>query len=235
MRRKIHHYEAADITISYERRRCTHALDCIRGQPKVFDMTRRRWIDATQASADDIALTIERCPTGALQYRRKDGKPDEAAPALNEARASALGPINLHGNLEIHSPEEPPAVGTRVALCRCGASGNQPFCDNSHEAAMFQEAGTAQPHLSGAACGAGATTPTGLLRVLPLANGPCFIGGYFTLHDSHGVDLGTCGPITQLCRCGKSKTQPFCDRAHLATGFEAPGLSKEYIQRLLGL
>lgn len=228
-RRKIHHYQADGITISYERRRCTHVLECIRRQPEVFDMTRRRWIDATRASADDIARAIEQCPTGALQYRRKDGKPEEAVPERNEARSSALGPINLHGDLEIHSPDQPPVRETRVALCRCGESANPPFCDNSHEAAMFQEVGTAQSHQSKG------EAATGLLRVLPMENGPCFIGGNFTLHDSNGTDLGICGPVTQLCRCGKSKTQPFCDRTHLTTGFEAPGLSKAYIQRLLGL
>lgn len=229
MRRKIHQYQADGITISFERKRCTHALECIRGQPEVFSMTRRRWIDATLASADDIALTIERCPTGALQYQRKDGKPNEAVPEQNQARMSTLGPINLHGNLEIHSPDEQPVMETRVALCRCGASGNQPFCDNSHEAAMFQETGTAQPQQSKV------ESVSGLLRVLPLENGPCFIAGNFALYDSNGACLGNCGPLSQLCRCGKSNVQPFCDQTHLATGFKAPGLPKEYVQRLLEL
>ncbi len=49
MKRKIHSYEAEGITIRYERKRCIHALDCVRGLPDVFSLTRRRWIDATLA------------------------------------------------------------------------------------------------------------------------------------------------------------------------------------------
>jgi CDGSH-type Zn-finger protein len=32
------------------------------------------------------------------------------------------------------------AEETRVALCRCGKSENQPFCDNSHRRTHFAEA-----------------------------------------------------------------------------------------------
>jgi CDGSH iron-sulfur domain-containing protein 3 len=31
-----------------------------------------------------------------------------------------------------------------------------------------------------------------------------------------------------LCRCGHSLNKPFCDGAHKAAGFEAPGLELEF-------
>ena len=37
--------------------------------------------------------------------------------------------------------DDMPSVRYRAALCRCGDSANKPFCDNSHEAADFQDYG----------------------------------------------------------------------------------------------
>jgi CDGSH-type Zn-finger protein len=39
------------------------------------------------------------------------------------------------------------------------------------------------------------------------------VKGKFTLKDSEGNIIPT-GDYVKLCRCGKSKTQPFCDNSH---------------------
>jgi CDGSH-type Zn-finger protein len=39
------------------------------------------------------------------------------------------------------------------------------------------------------------------------------IKGNFILKDSEGNIIETAGEI-KLCRCGKSKTMPFCDHSH---------------------
>ena len=49
------------------------------------------------------------------------------------------GPLLLKGNVRIYSSSGRPAwSGTSVALCRCGASKNKPFCDGSHKEAGFK-------------------------------------------------------------------------------------------------
>lgn len=61
-----------------------------------------------------------------------------------EISARENGSVMVVGNLEVVG-----ADGSRVArtgkswLCRCGASGNKPFCDGSHGKIGFQKAGTA--------------------------------------------------------------------------------------------
>lgn len=49
------------------------------------------------------------------------------------------GPLIVSGNLTIRAGSGRKAWrGKKVALCRCGASANKPFCDGSHMAAGFK-------------------------------------------------------------------------------------------------
>ena len=49
------------------------------------------------------------------------------------------GPLVLSGGVTLTSASGRPAWrGDKVALCRCGASNNKPFCDGSHKAAGFR-------------------------------------------------------------------------------------------------
>ena len=49
------------------------------------------------------------------------------------------GPLIISGNVTIIAGSGRRAwQGTSVALCRCGASANKPFCDGSHTAAGFK-------------------------------------------------------------------------------------------------
>ncbi len=52
---------------------------------------------------------------------------------------SKNGPLLVKGNVTISGGSGRVSwSGTRVALCRCGASGNKPFCDGSHKKTGFQ-------------------------------------------------------------------------------------------------
>jgi CDGSH-type Zn-finger protein len=54
-------------------------------------------------------------------------------------------------------------------------------------------------------------------------NGPYKVTGPVTLIDADGneYDVGAPGESIVLCRCGASKTKPFCDRTHSQIGFAA--------------
>lgn len=78
-------------------------------------------------------------PTGALRYEGRDGLSDEAPDEPTSVEVRPNGPLYLRGEVMITRPGEGlVAHETRVALCRCGASQNKPFCDNSHRLIGFR-------------------------------------------------------------------------------------------------
>lgn len=132
-------YEGDGVVIHWQPRYCIHVGECFRGQPAVFDPERRPWIKAGEATADAIAETILRCPTGALHFERTDGGPQEPDGDQVKARPVKNGPLYVRGRMLVQSSDGSVSrEDTRMALCRCGASENKPFCDGSHNIIGFR-------------------------------------------------------------------------------------------------
>jgi CDGSH-type Zn-finger protein/uncharacterized Fe-S cluster protein YjdI len=202
---------AGEVDITYNLKRCIHAEYCVTRLSEVFDKTRRPWINADGAPIDQVTTVIEMCPSGALHYERKDGV-TEAAPDRNVVRVRHNGPLEIHGDLSIHGTTVALERETRVALCRCGASSNKPFCDNSHKTISFQAAEhdrTPQP----------ATSPgRGQLTITVLPNASLELSGELEIVNEGGEILFA-GDSVWLCRCGGSSNKPFCDATHKRNGF----------------
>ena len=207
-------YEAEGIIVHYDVKRCIHAAECVRRLPEVFDPDRRPWIDPTRADNDVLAEVVMHCPTGALHVTRTDGGAEEPVPGHNTIQVDPDGPLFVHGDVEVVTPEGSVIVrDTRVALCRCGASEHKPFCDNSHLDVDFADAGL----LGEGGVKDGTADGETVLRVQPAEDGPLLLQGPFTLA---GADATTrTGGTAALCRCGASGNKPFCDGSHRERGF----------------
>lgn len=57
----------------------------------------------------------------------------------------------------------------------------------------------------------------------PYRDGPYLLRGAFTLRDQDGAEIANARRVVALCRCGKSRTRPFCDGTHKLIDFRAPG------------
>jgi len=126
-------YRSNDIVVTFEPRLCIHAERCVHGEPRVFDAKAKPWIQPQHATADAIAAVVRQCPTGALQYERLDGGATEQPDAAPSIHLVAGGPLHVRGEVTVQDAEGRVFRNTtRVALCRCGASANKPFCDGSH-------------------------------------------------------------------------------------------------------
>ena len=134
-------YRGSAIEVTFDLDRCTHSGECLRRSPDVFRLHRRPWVVPDNASADQIAAVVERCPSGALQYRRLDGGPDEAGPEPARVTPVRNGPLLVRGRVEIRREDGGVEVMPRAALCRCGETANKPFCDNTHLRTGFRAPG----------------------------------------------------------------------------------------------
>lgn len=217
---KVLSYEGEAATIRYDVARCIHAARCSHGLPQVFDPKRKPWVAPDEASADELAEVVARCPSGALTLERKDGGPAEAPPPVNRITAEENGPVHLTGELRLETLDGEPLAGarspeTRLSLCRCGLSENKPLCDNSHIAAAFEApAGSGKP-----AGDPREEDASGPLHVRPAPNGPVLLEGPFEL-DGADADAFR-GEKGALCRCGLSGNKPWCDGSHSTGGFRA--------------
>ena len=207
-------YRGQGVSVQFNAARCIHAAECVHGLPAVFDPQARPWIQPGKATSAEVVAVVARCPTGALQATYDDGRAAEPVSPRNELRIVADGPHHLRGHIEIRDDGgKALARETRMALCRCGASGNKPYCDNSHVGSGFKDEGTCTP-------GEGVPVATGPLTLTLRTDGPVQCDGPVAIFDAFG-DQVTTVQQAWLCRCGASKNKPYCDGSHKAIGFRS--------------
>ena len=215
MKPKTHTYEGEQADVTWNGPLCIHVGECGRAKGDLFVGGRQPWCQPDLAATDDVAEVVERCPTGALTYVRKDGGASESPDAENTVLVANNGPLYLRGDLEIAgSPDDAPGLSFRAALCRCGKSENKPFCDNSHEHAEFVDRGAVGE------TGDGFEGTGGKLEVTRAPNGPLILNGKMAIITGSGRRAWQ-GEKAALCRCGASENKPFCDGSHKGIGFEA--------------
>jgi uncharacterized Fe-S cluster protein YjdI/CDGSH-type Zn-finger protein len=134
-------YRGRDIEVSFDLDVCVHIGECLRGQPEVFKLNRRPWILSDLADADEVAEIVRLCPSGALQYKRLDGGPEEDPDGSTKVTPIRDGPLLVTGKIEVRREDGTLETLPRATLCRCGQSQHKPFCDNQHLAVGFRAPG----------------------------------------------------------------------------------------------
>ena len=204
--------EGKQLTLLFEAKRCIHSRLCVTGAPDVFlANVQGPWIHPDAMDTEELAGIARICPSGAIRYRRTDGRPDEAPPPVNLLSLREAGPYAVHAPIMLNG--EP--AGFRATLCRCGASRNKPFCDSSHHDIGFAASG--EP-------------ATGNAEALAIRNGPLVIDpqidGPLQMRGNLEIISGTGRVVARiqsgrLCRCGGSQNKPFCDNTHERLGFKS--------------
>ncbi len=127
--------EGPDIRLSDAPGFCSHARFCVRGKG-IWDLVG----ESGNPEAKDTAIKMAAdCNSGRLVIQdKKTGYPIE--PAFEKSIGLVEGPIKgssgplwVRGGIPIVSADGfVYEIRNRVTLCRCGRSGNKPFCDGAH-------------------------------------------------------------------------------------------------------
>lgn len=147
MVKRLQSYETDEIVVTFDPNICTHAGECVRGLPEVFDSRRPDWVRPGLAPAEQVAEVIRRCPSGALQHRIKGAAAagtsasGRAAPGAVTVKLMRDGPLLLDAVVRVIAEDGTEIERSgKVSLCRCGGTANQPFCDGSHQRVRFRSA-----------------------------------------------------------------------------------------------
>jgi CDGSH-type Zn-finger protein/uncharacterized Fe-S cluster protein YjdI len=204
--------EGKDMTLLFEARKCIHSRFCVTWAPQVFlANVQGPWIHPDAMEVERLVEIAHVCPSGAIRYQRKDGKPDEAAPPVNLVSVRENGPYAIRADMQLAGER-----GVfRATLCRCGASKNKPFCDGSHNDVKFTASGEPASGKTDMLA-----VRDGVLSVDPDTDGPLRVRGNLEIISGTGRVVAR---VTQarLCRCGGSGNKPFCDGTHAKIGFRS--------------
>ncbi len=205
--------DSAGVTLKFEAKRCVHSRFCVLWQPQVYKANvKGPWINPSADSVEAVVAVAHNCPSGAIQYERHDGQPNEQPPLVNLINIRENGPLAIRAEIILDGKP----LGYRATLCRCGASKNKPFCDNSHHNLPFIASG--EPATLDTPALAARNGP---VHVEPQPDGPLRIRGNIEICSGTGRTVKRSGGEA-LCRCGQSANKPFCDGTHKRVGFVAP-------------
>lgn len=122
-------YDGAGITMTDDESICAGYAYC--------DRFGSVWTEIEQTDKSVVKERIEKqismCPSGRLAYYL-DGKREPVEKEYEPTIACIPdGPLWILGNIPVEAPDGFDfEIRNRLLLCRCGHSGNKPFCDGSH-------------------------------------------------------------------------------------------------------
>jgi len=128
-------YKGENLTVLYNPRLCSHAAECATRAPKAFDPSQKPWINPDAETVEKLEEVVRACPSGALQIEGRGHLLPEGA----EITVEKNGPYRVVGVDTDADPAGKGASGEKMVLCRCGLSGNKPYCDGSHRDAGWSD------------------------------------------------------------------------------------------------
>ncbi|MGR3485251.1 MAG: CDGSH iron-sulfur domain-containing protein [Paracoccaceae bacterium] len=130
------------VTVGYSPRICSHAKHCV-ATGDAFDPDRKPWIDPSEGTLAQLRAATGRCPSGALRLAVGEAQavPFTAPHDAAGIRVAQDGPLEVD-HVALDAPFADGATSQKYVLCRCGRTGNAPFCDGTHSDIGWTDPGT---------------------------------------------------------------------------------------------
>ncbi len=131
-RDRVFSYTGKSATVYYNKLLCSHAGECGARLKSVFDPGRKPWIEPDNGPVEAIEDVVRACPSGALRLRLGTDEPRHIVDAGCVVEIERNGPYRVRNAVMADAPSAEGASGQKYVLCRCGLSGNKPYCDGTH-------------------------------------------------------------------------------------------------------
>ncbi len=128
-------YDGDEITMTDDESICARYAYC--------DRFGSVWSEIEQTSNDEVKKRMEKqismCPSGRLKYYLEESRDPVEAEYEPIIACIPDGPLWVLGNIPVEAPDGfVYEIRNRQLLCRCGHSGNKPFCDGKHFSIGFK-------------------------------------------------------------------------------------------------
>lgn len=129
---RLFSYDGAEVSVTFNPRLCSHAAECGRLASHIFNPSQKPWVLPDKGTVAEVEAVVTACPSGALALKREDGSREHRLSDRCDIIVEKNGPYWVQS---VASPVGAQGVGQssrKYVLCRCGLSGNKPYCDGSH-------------------------------------------------------------------------------------------------------
>ncbi len=135
-------YTNGEVTVVWKPATCIHSKICwsaATGLQSVFNPSERPWIKMEGGSTEQIVAQVKKCPSGALSFYYNNEVTETVEVTTDtQVEVSPNGPLLVYGNISVKKDGIETKKNKVTAFCRCGQSGNKPYCDGSHIKVAFE-------------------------------------------------------------------------------------------------
>ena len=131
-------YEGQEVSVNYNPLLCSHAAECGRLASNIFNPAQKPWVQPDQGTVAEVEAVVTACPSGALSIATSDG-PEHRSADRAQIVVEKNGPYWVKDIPALTSDRAEGAATDKFVLCRCGLSGNKPYCDGSHRDAKWND------------------------------------------------------------------------------------------------